>query len=156
MTGNTGRRLASADEAEALIGRTRTLCEQLLAITREQDALIERGETESLVRLVERREEIVTRIEQAGAGLRDLGLDQPGGLNGMDRAAQARVEAGLTAVTEIGAQIAEADRRAERAMLERKEAIGRELHGVRGGGRAVRAYGNGAGPASPRFEDRKG
>jgi len=156
MTGSDATRPTDAQEAERLIGDARTLCEQLLAITREQDAMIERGESEALVELIQRREELVAGVERAGASIRALGLDRPGVLARLEPAARARIESGLRSLRELGAAIGEADRRAERAMVERRDALGRELHGVRGGGRAVRAYAGGAGVPSAKYEDRRG
>lgn len=144
----------TAEAAEQAVQRAIDLCARLYEVTQRQDAMIEAGQGDALAELIEQREGLVGEIESAASVVRGMGLETPGVLGAFAPDARSRLVEGLRTLASLGEQISAADSRAERAMLERRDTLSRELQGVKSGGRAVRAYGNVT--ESPRFKDRAG
>jgi hypothetical protein len=144
---------------------TRLLDEQLALYRRldemgaEQSGLIERGETDALLRLLNKRQSVIAEITRLNAEVEPFARDWERLLSSLGADVRESLSTRLREIDELVSRIADRDE-ADRVSLEkRREVVSKDLGAQSRQRSAVRAYGGPASApsgASPRFQDRKG
>lgn len=127
----------------------------LEALAAEQSAAIRSGDTDTLLRVLARRQALIEHVTQLSVRVRPLlgsSFDMPGVRCDAERG---RIRERLASLDQVIARIAERDDRDRAELEQRRGEVAGQLGSMASGRRAVNAYGgkptNGA-----RFQDRRG
>jgi len=146
-----------AEKLLKLLEAQRAIYLQLAQLGEQQSQCVERGDTESLLSLLGRRQQQIDQLLSLNSQLEPYKQRWAELWPELDEAQQARLRDCMNAVQQLlEDQLARDDR--DRATLhEQREGVNKQLRQVKQGSQMNRAYANTSTPdASPRFTDRTG
>jgi len=147
---------AAVDHFEQLIRRQLEQFERLEQYAHEQTDLIARGEADGLLALLGRRQQVINELTELHRQAEPIRQCWDSFYEELEPARRERLGGMLKRVQELLGRIIEQDGRDRDRLAAARSAVGDNLHKIAVAGAAVRAYGNRAAAARPRFADGRG
>lgn len=130
--------------------------QDLDALSRSQDELIERDEGDQLLELLARRQVFVDRLTELDHVFVPLHQEWERSASEAPESQRAHVRARMAAIADLASWVAHRDGAATRRLQRRRDALAEELAGLGRSKNARSAYGPGPADDGPRFQDREG
>lgn len=145
---------AAADQVLVSLDEQRSLYVQLDELSRTQRDLIDRADSDGLLEVLRRRQELIVQIERIGRELGPIKRRWDQFMRSLDAESKALIERRLDALTELARGVAERDEQDRAVLADRRDRVASELGGLTRGRSASSAY-RGTGTDGPRYQDRR-
>ncbi len=122
-------------------------------LSKRQHGIVESDDTDSLLRILSQRQDVINRIAELASELEPYRADWDANVNKLPNTERARIRGRLDDLAVMMEQISRRDEHDRDVIEQRRTAIGAELGGARRTGVALSAYGGQA--KGPRFQDRE-
>ena len=123
----------------------------LLELAEQQPQAIERGDNETLLRLLGERRRIIAELARINAQIDPFTRDWAGFAAGLGPQEKGQVASLTQEIGRLRDAIAGRDEADSRALAAQRDQVQREITGVQQAGAAVAAYRTAAGPAAPAY-----
>jgi hypothetical protein len=138
------------------IDRTHAVYQELDAVSRSQEDLIDRDEGQELLELLARRQVLVDRLTELDRDLTPLRQEWDRSGASAPASQRAHVQSRLAAIADLASWVAHRDSAAVRGLQRRRDALAEELADLGRSKSARSAYGSTPPAGGPRFQDREG
>lgn len=146
-----------ADTLTQLLARQQAIYLQMQAFSRRQTQLIESGDAESLLALLDERQKLIDQLIAISREVEPFKQRWPALWASLDDTARTQLKTHIDAVQEMLDQILQQDERDRAALVEHRQKIGAQLTGLKRSSAAHQAYRpSSSATVTSRFTDRQG
>ena len=140
----------------ALVHNQRELCVQLDSLSRAQSELVEGGDTDGVLEVLGKRQQIIDRMSRLNEDLAPLREQRETLMSMLGSGEREYVRACIDEINDLVECVRGRDEQDRQVMERRRAGIASEISGMTRARGAVAAYSGVRAPGGPKFQDRQG